>query len=160
MEAEQPGRAGGGRGENGRRYVTRSSCASPVSLYLGQCWDWPPVKTLKYVSRVLLEVVVTLFAERLCNLCNIRNCGPQTSSVRIPSLGNLLEVQVPKPHPRTLESETLGVGPAIVLSSCPATLILTRFENHCPKAQHKCQECDQSTFSNPSLFSGSCVCSE
>lgn len=98
----------------------------PVSFHLGQGWDWPPVKTLKYVSRVLLEVVVTLFAERLRNLSNIRSCGPQTSSVRIPSLGNLLEVQVPTPHPRTLDSETLGVGPEIVLSSCPATLILTQ----------------------------------
>lgn len=64
--------------------MARPSCASPVSLRLGQCLDWTPLKAFQSVSLVLLDVVMALFAEMLRNFCSVRKSGPQTSSVSIP----------------------------------------------------------------------------
>lgn len=65
----------------------------------GQCLDWTPLQAFKSVHLMLLGVVMALFAEILHNFCSVRKSGPQTSSVSIPRLGNLLEVHVPwLPH--------------------------------------------------------------
>lgn len=96
--------------------MTRPSCAYPVSLDPGQCLDRTPLQAFESVSLVLLGVVMALFAEMLHNFCSGRKSGPQTSSVSIPRLANLLEVHVPWRHPTTPESETLGAGPAVGLN--------------------------------------------
>lgn len=87
--------------------MMRPSCASPVSLDLGQCLDRTPLQAFKSISLVLLDVVMALFAEMLHNFCSVRKSGLQTSSLNILQLGNLLEVHVPcLQHPITPESET------------------------------------------------------
>lgn len=62
------------------------------------------------------------------------NCDRQTSGISI-TWGNLLEMQNPRPPPRTTESGSLGTQPRNLLSSLGAktwaTLIWRKWGSHC-----------------------------
>ena len=67
------------------------------------------------IQKFLLKV------EKLLNLCTLR-------SRDFTSSGNLLEMQILGPHPRSTEAETLGWGPAIcVLTRSQVTVIFCSF---------------------------------
>lgn len=64
------------------------------------------------------------------------SCGSHSGSEKVASAParNLLEMQIPEPHPRPSESETLGVGPNELCFTCPpgAPGLALRLENPCP----------------------------
>ena len=94
----------------GSRRVGSVAVACATTLVAPQMWDLsgPGIEPM---SSVLTSRFLTTgpWGRSLC--CWFFKCGPQTSSISI--TGSLLELQILKPHPRPLEQETLGRGPAI-----------------------------------------------